>query len=77
MFNNINGIQLATIDNALVSNQWQRLLSAQEVSQDSIDTLNAKRTILSIGNAKVELLEQLGSGPIANFLTKNPRGGLF
>ena len=77
MFNNINGIQLATKDNALVSNQWQKLLSAQEVSQDTIDTLNAKRTTLSIGNAKVELLEQLGSGPIANFLTKNPRGGLF
>tara|TARA_B100000029_G_scaffold516508_2_gene630402 strand:+ start:1811 stop:2620 length:810 start_codon:yes stop_codon:yes gene_type:complete len=77
MFNNINTIQLVTNNNDLVCNQWQKLLSAQKVSQDTVDTLNAKRTILYAGNAKVELLEQLGDGEVAKFLSSNPRGGLF
>jgi len=77
MFNNINSIQLATTDSAVISKQWQKLLSAREVSQDIVSTLNAKRTILSVGNARIEILEQLGNGPITKFLTSNPRGGLF
>lgn len=77
MLTHIDRIQLVVANRSEVGALWERLLGAETAREDVIGVLGAKRTVLAVGSAEVELLEPEGSGPVASFMGDTGRGGLF
>ena len=73
----IDRVQIATQDAKGVAEMWRRRLGAEEVSEDRVSGLGAKRTTLRVGTGEVELLEPDGGGIVADELARRGRPHLF
>ncbi len=76
MLTRMDRVQAVVADRKRVAEAYARLLGAQEVGEDSLASLAARRTILRVGQSEVDLLEPDGAGAVADFLARM-RGGLF
>lgn len=77
MLENIDRVQLVVQDRAATAASWKALLGSEVVREDTVKALGAKRTVIGLGHAEVELLEPDGAGPVADFMAESGRGGLF
>jgi hypothetical protein len=59
-----------------VAARWCRLLDAEVVHEDTVSALNARRIVVAVGDAEVEVLEPTGPGPVARYV-ESRRGGPF
>lgn len=76
MLERVDRIQLAVTDRATVAEAFRRLLAAEQIRDDAVAPLAARRSTLRMGAAEVELLSPDGTGPVADHLaTHGP--GLF
>ncbi len=75
MLTRIDRVQITTQDAAAVANRWLELLDARVARQDTIDVLGAQRTVVSVGDAEVEILQPNAPGPVARHVAAG--GGAF
>jgi hypothetical protein len=76
MLERIDRVLLAVADAEAVAARWCRLLDAAVVRQDTVPALNARRIVVAVGDAEVEVLEPAGPGPVARHV-ESRRGGPF
>jgi hypothetical protein len=76
MLARIDRIQMTTADAAATAARFVTLLDAEIEQRDRIALLNARRTVLRIGDSAIEILEPDGTGPVADHLASG-RGGPF
>jgi hypothetical protein len=72
----LDRIQLTTPDPDAVATAWRRLLDAEELRQDRVGALGARRTVLAVGRSELEVLAPDGAGPVSEHLASTG-GGLF
>ncbi len=77
MIGRLNHVAVAVPDLAAAAAQYRDTLGA-EVSAPSAQPEHGVTVVfVTLANTKIELLEPLGAGsPIANFLDRNPAGGV-
>ena len=77
MIGRLNHVAVAVPDLAAAAVQYRDTLGAQ-VSEPSAQPEHGVTVVfVTLANSKIELLEPLGAGsPIANFLERNPAGGV-
>jgi methylmalonyl-CoA/ethylmalonyl-CoA epimerase len=77
MLGRLNHVAIAVRDVGKASDVYRRILGA-EVSTPEPQAAHCVTTVfITLPNTKIELLEPLGeSSPIANFLERNPDGGI-
>ena len=77
MLGRLNHVAIAVRDVGKASDVYRRILGA-EVSNPEPQAAHGVTTVfITLPNTKIELLEPLGEGsPIANFLERNPDGGV-
>ena len=77
MIGRLNHVAVAVPDLAAAAVQYRDTLGAQ-VSEPSAQPEHGVTVVfVTLANTKIELLEPLGAGsPIANFLERNPAGGV-
>ncbi len=76
MLERIDRVLLCAADAESTIANWCRLLDAREVRRDALPALGARRTVLALGTAEVEVLEPVAAGPVAEQI-KAGRGGPF
>lgn len=76
MLERIDRVLITAQNGAAVANRWCTLFEGVVDRTDTVPALAAKRTVVSIGDAEVEVLEPTGSGPAADHLATG-RGGPF
>jgi hypothetical protein len=76
MLDRIDRVLLAVPDAAPVAGRWCTLLDAEVVRQDRVPALGARRIVVTVGDAEVEVLEPDGAGPVARHVASG-RGGPF
>jgi len=77
MIGRLNHVAIATPDVAKAASVYREMLGAK-VSEPVPQTAHGVTVVfVELPNTKIELLEPLGeNSPIANFIAKNPNGGL-
>ena len=75
MLTRIDRVLMTAHDAAAVASRWVQLLDAQQLREDSIAVLRAKRIVLGVGDAELEILEPTGAGPVARHVAAG--GGAF
>ena len=77
MFGSINHIAIAVPDLNEAAVQWATRTGADVSSPQSLPEHGVKVVYLTAENGKIELLEPLdNASPIAEFLKRNPHGGM-
>lgn len=76
MLTRLDRIQVASLDRREAIAAWGGLLGAELVSEDSVKSLVAERSVLRVGSSEVEILEPSGLGPLADHVSRF-RAGLF
>ncbi|HET6470403.1 MAG TPA: hypothetical protein VFG38_01100 [Pseudomonadales bacterium] len=75
MLTRIDRVLITAHDAAAVANRWVELLDAQPLREDAVAVLGAKRIVLGVGDAELEILQPTQPGPIARHLAAG--GGAF
>ncbi len=75
MLTRIDRVQITTQDAAAVADRWVELLDARVARRDTIDVFGAQRTVVSVGDAEVEILQPIAPGPVARHVAAG--GGAF
>jgi hypothetical protein len=75
MLTRIDRVLLTAHDAAAVASRWVQLLDAQQLREETVPTLVARRIVLGVGDAEVEVLQPTGEGPVARHLASG--GGPF
>ena len=70
MLERVDRMQLAVRDRARAAETFVRLLGARVSRESESAALNARRTILSLGESELELCEPAGPGPARDFLER-------
>ncbi len=70
MLERVDRIQVAVTDRDATAAAFTRLLGAEAVREDAITPLGARRTVLRLGAAEVELLAADGAGAVADHLRR-------
>jgi methylmalonyl-CoA/ethylmalonyl-CoA epimerase len=77
MIGRLNHVAIAVPDLAAAAAQYRDTLGAQVSAPDALPEHGVTVVFVTLANTKIELLEPLGAGsPIANFLERNPAGGV-
>lgn len=76
MLERVDRMQLAVTDRQLAARTFERLLAARPLREDVSEYLNARRTIVAMGESELELCEPAGAGPVDHHL-KQWGEGLF
>jgi methylmalonyl-CoA/ethylmalonyl-CoA epimerase len=77
MIGRLNHVAIATADLAAAAALYRDTLGAQVSDPTPLPEHGVTVVFVELGNTKIELLEPLGAAsPIANFLKKNPGGGV-
>ncbi len=77
MIGRLNHVALAVPDLAAAAAQYRDTLGAQVSAPSAQPEHGVTVVFVTLPNTKIELLEPLGAGsPIANFLERNPAGGV-
>ena len=77
MIGRLNHVAVAVPDLAAAVAQYRDTLGAQVSAPDALPEHGVTVVFVTLPNTKIELLEPLGAGsPIANFLERNPAGGV-
>lgn len=77
MLTDIDRVLIATPDPEDAVRKWKTVLGAEEVGQDRLAALGARRHTLRIGTSDVELLSPDGAGLIADELARRGRPHMF
>jgi hypothetical protein len=75
MLTRIDRVMLTAQDAAAVASRWVQLLDAELLREDFVPTLGARRIVLGVGDAEVEILQPTDNGPVARHLSGG--GGPF
>ena len=67
-------MQLAVRDRAAAEETFVALFDAKKVSEDKVDVLAAKRTVMQAGISEFELLEPDGDGLVRDFVAQRGEG---
>ena len=70
MLERVDRVQLAVTDRDAVAASFTRLLGAETVRDDRVAPLAARRRLLRLGAAEIELLTADGPGPVAQHLER-------
>ncbi len=77
MIGRLNHVAVAVPDLAAAAAQYRDTLGAQVSAPDALPEHGVTVVFVTLPNTKIELLEPLGAdSPIANFLERNPAGGV-
>ncbi len=77
MLGRLNHVAIAVPDLAAASATYRDTLGARVGAPQALPEHGVTVVFIDTGNTKVELLEPLGDGsPIADFLARNPSGGM-
>ena len=77
MIGRLNHVAVAVPDLAAAAAQYRDTLGAQVSAPDALPEHGVTVVFVTLANTKIELLEPLGAdSPIANFLERNPAGGV-
>ncbi len=77
MIGRLNHVAIAVPDLAAAVAQYRDTLGARVSAPDALPEHGVTVVFVTLANTKIELLEPLGAGsPIANFLERNPAGGV-
>lgn len=77
MLERLNHVAIAVPDIKAASALYSGLLGATVTPPQALPEHGVTVVFIDVGNTKIELLEPLGEGsPIADFLAKNPAGGM-
>ncbi len=77
MIGRLNHVAVAVPDLAAAVAQYRDTLGAQVSAPSAQPEHGVTVVFVTLANTKIELLEPLGAGsPIANFLERNPAGGV-
>ncbi len=77
MIGRLNHVAVAVPDLAVAAAQYRDTLGARVSAPDALPEHGVTVVFVTLANTKIELLEPLGAGsPIANFLERNPAGGV-
>ena len=77
MIGRLNHVAVAVPDLAAAAAQYRDTLGAQVSAPSAQPEHGVTVVFVTLPNTKIELLEPLGAGsPIANFLERNPAGGV-
>ncbi len=77
MIGRLNHVAIAVPDLAAAVAQYRDTFGAQVSAPDALPEHGVTVVFVTLPNTKIELLEPLGAGsPIANFLERNPAGGV-
>ncbi len=77
MIGRLNHVALAVPDLAAAAAQYRDTLGAQVSAPSAQPEHGVTVVFVTLANTKIELLEPLGAdSPIANFLERNPAGGV-
>ena len=77
MIGRLNHVALAVPDLGAAAAQYRDTLGAQVSAPSAQPDHGVTVVFVTLANTKIELLEPLGAGsPIANFLERNPAGGV-
>lgn len=77
MIGRLNHVAIAVPDLAAAAAQYRDTLGARVSEPQSLPAHGVSVVFVSLPNSKIELLSRLGeASPIANFLARNPSGGL-
>jgi hypothetical protein len=66
----VDRMQLAVRDRSRAAGTFARLLGAEVAREADSEYLNARRTILALGESELELCEPLGPGPAREFIDR-------
>ena len=70
MLERVDRMQLAVRDRTRAAGTFTRLLGAELAREADSEALNARRTILALGESELELCEPRGSGPAQEFIDR-------
>ncbi len=77
MIGRLNHVAVAVPDLEAAAAQYRDTLGARVSAPDALPEHGVTVVFVTLANTKIELLEPLGAGsPIANFLDRNPAGGV-
>ncbi|TIL31581.1 methylmalonyl-CoA epimerase [Mesorhizobium sp.] len=77
MLGRLNHVALAVPDLAAATAAYRDTLGARVTAPQALPEHGVTVVFVDVGNTRIELLEPLGEGsPIAEFLEKNPSGGM-
>ncbi len=77
MIGRLNHVAVPVPDLAAAVAQYRDTLGAEVSAPDALPEHGVTVVFVTLPNTKIELLEPLGAGsPIANFLDRNPAGGV-
>ncbi len=77
MIGRLNHVAVAVPDLEAAAAQYRDTLGARVSAPDALPEHGVTVVFVTLPNTKIELLEPLGAGsPIANFLERNPAGGV-
>jgi len=77
MLGRLNHVAIAVPDVAAAAAVYRDTLGAKVSAPVAMPEHGVTTVFVELANTKIELLEPLGEGsPIANFLARNPKGGL-
>ncbi len=77
MIGRLNHVAVAVPDLAAAAAQYRDTLGAQVSAPDALPEHGVTVVFVTLPNTKIELLEPLGAdSPVANFLARNPAGGI-
>jgi hypothetical protein len=70
MLERVDRMQLAVRDRARAAGTFARLLGAEVAREADSAYLNARRTVLALGESELELCQPLGAGPVQAFIDR-------
>ncbi len=77
MIGRLNHVAIAVPDLAAAAARYRDLLGAKVSAPEALPEHGVTVVFVTLPNTKIELLEPLGEdSPIANFLARNPAGGV-
>ncbi len=77
MIGRLNHVAVAVPDLAAAAARYRDLLGAKVSAPEALPEHGVTVVFVTLPNTKIELLEPLGqNSPIANFLARNPAGGV-
>lgn len=76
MLDRIDRVLVTARDAGAVAEHWCAVFDGAIAHTDNVPALTAKRVVIRIGDAEVEVLEPTGGGPVADHLASG-RGGPF
>ena len=76
MLDRVDRVLITNADAAAAAGRWVDLLDAEIVATNVVSALAARRVVVAVGDAFIEVLEPTGPGPAADHLALG-RGGPF